>query len=165
LEFDGAASNVFRADGDKTGVVDLHNTVGDEAQVAFTPGGRFVAYAGLHNAGPRDVRVEAVVRRGFYYWGLDRAVVSPDSDAYFPDGDGRLGSFTLGAGETRRVRLEFRLADCDPAGLQDGYSSIDALPVKYRVLGFVRTVDLPFRKAAISVQTIGRCDRPSLKRD
>lgn len=66
------------------------------------------------------------------------------------------------AGETYYVRLHFCMADCDPAGLKDGFSFIRALPVTYQVLGVTRTVDVPLSEAAISVQTIGRRDRPMI---
>lgn len=63
-------------------------------------------------------------------------------------------------GETRHVRLDFRMADCDPAGLQDGTTWIAALPVTYHVFGFTRIVQVPFDRAVISVDTIGRCHQP-----
>lgn len=76
-----------------------------------------------------------------------------------------LHPFTLEPGETRHVRLDFRLADCDPAGLQDrGYSVVDSLPLTYKVLGFRRTVDVPFAKSAPAVMTMGECNHPFLPR-
>ena len=49
-----------------------------------------------------------------------------------------------------------------PAGLHDGYSVVRSLPVTYKVLGFRRTVDVPFDMAALSVHAHGMCDLPLL---
>lgn len=57
--------------------------------------------------------------------------------------------------------LDFRLADCDPARLQaGGYSVVESLPVTYTVLGFRRTVDVPFDMTALSVHAMGECNHP-----
>ncbi len=163
LEFGGGA-NVFRsAPGDVTGITHLDNTLGTEVRVEFEPGGGFMAFFGLANHGPRDVRIEAVRPQGFYYWGLDGVALSENSRTSFLGTEyGPFHPFTLKAGETQYIRLDFRLAGCDPAGLQDnGYSVVDSLPVTYKVLGFRRTVSVPFGKTALSVLATGECNHPS----
>lgn len=159
LRFENA--NVFRAnDGDKTGIQDLRNTLGTETQVAFGPAGSFFAYIDLYNGGHHDVRIEAVPPSGFYYWGLDQVLVSADRNSPFEGGYRPLRPFTLHRGDTRYVQLRFRLADCDPGGLQDGASILRSLPVRYRVLGIRRTVSVPFDSMALAVQTSGICNHP-----
>lgn len=160
LEFGAAASNVFGTSGDKTGVTEVTNLVGDEATIAFEPGGRFSAWMSLHNDGPRVVTITSFPKAGFFYWGVERVVAGDDDTDLFPEGDDPTGSFRLDAGETRYLRVDFKMADCDPAGLQDGHSFITSLPVTYRTLGFTRTVRVPFDDAAIAVDTMGRCDQP-----
>ena len=90
----------------------------DEVVVAFVPKGRLYAAVSLSNHGGHDVRIEAVRPGRYYYWGLDRVAVVPVSH------DARFGfsaryepfrPFTLQRGKTRELRLDFRLADCDPA--------------------------------------------------
>jgi hypothetical protein len=73
---------------------------------------------------------------------------SPDPYAS-PTGQRRLAGW---------VHLDFHQATCDPAGLQDGSSRIDSLPVRYRILGRTRTADVPLDDVTIAVNTIGRCD-------
>ncbi len=166
LDFGGGA-NVFRsAPGDVAGITHLDNTLGTEVRIEFDPGGTFMAYLGLYNGGPRDVRIEEVRPQGFYYWAFDGVAVSGSEQDVFPSADHRtFRPFTLAAGETRHLRLDFRLADCDPASLQDGgYSVVDSLPVTYKVLGFRRTVDVPFDKTALSVLATGECNHPILPR-
>ncbi len=166
LDFDGGA-NVFRsAPGDVTGITHLDNTLGTEVRIEFEPAGTFMYFVGLYNDGPRSVRIEDVRPWGFYYWGFDGLAVAASELNSFPGTDYRpFHPFTLKAGETRYVRLDFRLADCDPAGLQDnGYSVVDSLPVTYKVLGFRRTVDVPFDRTALSVLATGECNHPILPR-
>lgn len=162
LRFEGAL-NVFRsrASGDMAGVVDNRNSLGHEAQVDFVRSGGFVAWLFLRNDGPRDVKVEALPQVGHYYFGLERAVTTDAPNDYFPDGDEPLEPFTLHPGDSRPLRLDFRLADCDPAGLQDGRITLTGLPVRYHTLGFSRTASVPFDEdMALSVMTIGECDHP-----
>jgi hypothetical protein len=152
--------------GDQTGITENRNLLGSEISIAFSPGRRIVADWALHNGGARDVRIEAVPRAGFYYWGYDVMEVFP---ARGLDGAGETTAepfrpFTLKAGETRDVRLHFRLADCDPAELQSGFSSIDALEVRYGILGLERAVRVPLDEFVLAVSTIGRCDRPIIDR-
>lgn len=152
--------------GDQTGITENRNLLGSEISIAFSPGRRIVADWALYNGGPRDVRIESVPRAGFYYWGYDTievfpargtgGVVATPSEPFRP--------FTLRAGETRDLRLHFRLADCDPAELQSGFSSIDALEVRYRILGIERAVRVPLDEFVLAVRTIGGCDRPILDR-
>ena len=163
LRFEHA--NVFRAhDGDKTGIRDLRNALGTEVQIGFRPGDRFFAYIDLYNGGHHDIHIEAVPTTGFYYWGLDEVLVSPNRNSPFEADYRPVRRFTLHRGETRYLQLRFRLADCDPAGLQDGASTLKGLPVRYRILGFSRTVSVPFDALAIAVQAIGICNHPILDR-
>jgi hypothetical protein len=152
--------------GDQTDITENRNLLGSEIAIAFSPGRRIVADWALYNGGARDVRIESVPRAGFYYWGYDAMEVFPTRA---PDGVGATTAepfrpFTLKAGETRDVRLHFRLADCDPAKLQSGFSSIDTLEVRYRILGVERAVRVPLDEFVLAVRTIGGCDRPILDR-
>lgn len=165
LEFYGGP-NVFRdeAGTDRTGIEDKHNLVGDEVTVAFVANGRLYAHYGLYNGGRHDVRIDAAPRSGSYYWGSEGMSLSADPD------DGFVGvahryepfrAFTLRRGETREVRLEFRLADCDPAALQPGgYSIRRGLTLRYRILGITRRHHVPIRDTAIALQAIGGCRNP-----
>jgi hypothetical protein len=152
--------------GDQAGITENRNLLGSEIAIAFSPGRRIVADWTLHNGGARDVRIESVPSAGFYYWGYEALEVFP---ARSPGGVEATAAepfrpFTLKAGETRDVRLHFRLADCDPAALQSGFSSIDALEVRYRTLGIERSVRAPLDEFVLAVATIGGCDRPILDR-
>jgi hypothetical protein len=159
LRFENA--NVFRAsDGDKTGIRELRNTLGTETRVDFRPGDRFFTYIDLHNGGHHDLRIEAVPPAGFYYWGLAQVLLSAKRTSPFEGGYLPLQPFTLHRGETRYLQLRFRLADCDSGGLQDGASTLRSLPVRYRVLGFHRTVSVPLDSLALAVQTSGFCNHP-----
>lgn len=164
LVFVGAAGNVFSAARDKTGIVDVGNYVGSEATVDHVPGGGFSAFMSLRNHSGHDVRIERFEPTSFYYWGLDQVHVAAtdDTDGNAPKGDRPFAAFTLPAGESRRLRADFRFADCGPAArFELGHSTITSLPVKYRLLGFARTVDVPFDDAAITSQTlVGDCTHP-----
>lgn len=163
LEFTGAADNVFRPAGDKSGIVDVRNRVGAEATVDHVPGGGFSAFMDLHNRSGHDVRIEAFAPTSYHYWGLHHVVVAEDDNDHFPKGDpSRFVPFTLPAGESRRVRADFRFADCGPnASFERGYSTIGSLPVRYRLFGFSRTVHVAFADAALTSQTlVGECAQP-----
>ena len=164
LAFHGGGNAFRSAPGDLAGITQLGNTLGTEVRVEFEPGGRFMAYFDLFNGGPRSVRIEDVRPQSFHYWGFDGLALSGDERDVFPATEsGAFRPFTLAAGETRSVRLDFRLADCDPARLQDGgYSVVDSLPVTYKVLGFRRTIDVPFDRTALSVHASGDCNLPLL---
>ena len=69
-------------------------------------------------------------------------------------------TFRLRPGETRFLRLDFHTATCDPAGLQDGFSRIVSLPVRYRTLGVTRTATVPIDQVSVAIRTIGICDHP-----
>jgi hypothetical protein len=59
---------------------------------------------------------------------------------------------------TAEPGLEFRTADCDPAGLQSGGSSgLVDLRLRYRILGITRTADVPFRDTVLGLQASGGC--------
>lgn len=164
LEFSGP--NVYRDDAatDHTGIVTDDRGYGiddvDTVRVAFVPNGRLYASFGLYNGGGHDVRIEAAPAARMYYWAFERMDLSTDRNTGF---GGRYGPlpFTLHRGETRYVRLEFRLADCDPASLEPGGSStLRSLRLRYRILGVTRTADVPFRDAIIAVQAMGKCAHP-----
>ena len=165
LEFYGRP-NVYRdeASTDLAGIVHNDNLLGDEIDVAFVPNGRLFAAFGLYNGGAHDVRIDEAPPGRFYYWGFDRMGISTDPDDGFVGTAGRyrpFRPFTLRRGETREVRLEFRLADCDPTGLQaGGYSTLRGLTLRYRTLGVSRTRSVAFRDAVLALQAMGVCARP-----
>lgn len=170
LEFHGGP-NVFRdvASTDMGGIVHKDNKMGSEVDVAFVPGGRVYASFGLYNGGARDVRIEAPPAGRFYYWALERMSLSTEPD------DGWVGTarnfapfkpFTLRRGETREVRLEFRLADCDPAALQPGgWSTLRGLSLRYRTLGVTRSRLVRFRHAVLALRAMGICRHPLTDRE
>jgi len=95
-----------------------------------------------------------------------RQTLSTDRNTGFGGRYEPFRTFTLHRGETRYVRLEFRLADCDPAAFQPGGSSTLAdLALRYRILGITRTADAPFRDSTIAVQAAGECAHPIIKND
>jgi hypothetical protein len=156
-------ANVFRnkAGGDVNGITQVTNSFGTDVNVAYEAGSGIHAFFGLSNRGRRTVRIEGMAPEGFYYWGLDGVAVSEDLRTGSYGGEYKpFQPFTLRPGETRAVRVDFRQASCDPAGLQDGSSRLDSLPVRYRTLGWTRTADLPFEEVTIAVRTMGVCDRP-----
>ena len=167
LEF--SSPNVYRdeAGTDHTGIVlddSRHGFHEDEmfeaVQVAFVPNGRLYATMGLYNGGRHDVRIEAAPAARLFYWAFDGMTLSSNRDTGFGGGSRPL-PFTLHRGETRYVRLQFRLAGCDPAGLEPGgYSSLDSLRLRYRVLGVTRSHDVPFRDASIDMHATGECSHP-----
>src|SRR5438309_1069705 len=162
LSFDGGP-NVFRnaEAGDITGIERAPNSFGTDVNVDYQPGAPLHGFFGLYNRGPRTVTIEAVPRRGLYYWALDGVAVSNnwrtavEGQNYVP-----FRPFRLRSGETRYLRLDFHTATCDPAGLQDGSSRIVSLPVRYRILGVTRTATVPFDQVSIGIQTAGICDHP-----
>ena len=134
---------------------------GTDVNVAYEPGGKMHGFFGLYNQGRRTVRIEAVPPEGVRDWAFDGAAVSEKWQTASAGGDYTpFRPFTLRPGETRYVRLDFSRATCDPAGLQDGSSRVDSLPVRYRVLGRTRTADVPFEGVILAVRTIGTCDPP-----
>jgi hypothetical protein len=167
LEFSGP--NVYRDEAatDHSGIVTDDSRHGfheaeriETIQVAFVPDGHLYATFGLYNGGGHDVRIEAAPAAGMYYWAFDRMTLSSDRNTGFGGGYEPL-PFTLHRGETRYVRLEFRLADCNPATLEPGGSStLSSLRLRYRILGVTRSHDVPFRDSSIDVQAMGECAHP-----
>jgi hypothetical protein len=151
------------ATGDQEGIVQKRNVLGTEVEMTFRPGQHLYAYTGIRNDGRHTVRIERLPAAGYYYWGFDGMEVSPDRDA----GIGQVTTyepfkpFSLEPGEERSVRLNFRLADCDPAELQSGGSTtLGSMKMRYRILGVSRSVDVPFGKAALTVLAGGPCAHP-----
>ena len=92
---------------------------------------------------------------------FDGAAVSNNWRTVFAGQDyGPFRPFRLRPGETRFLRLDFHTATCDPAGLQDGFSRIVSLPVRYRTLGVTRTATVPIDQVSVAIRTIGICDHP-----
>jgi hypothetical protein len=162
LVFDGGA-NVFRSEpgGDVTGITQVPNSFGTDVNVDYQGGAQLHGFFGLYNHGPRSVRIEAVPPEGLYYWAFDGLAVSRNWRTALAGLDYTpFRPFTLRAGETRYVRLDFHQATCDPGALQDGFSRLDSLPVRYRTLGRSRTVDVPFDQVTIAIHASGACDHP-----
>lgn len=165
LEFYGGP-NIYRdeAGTDRGGIHEKHNMLGDEVDIDFAPNGRLYAHFGLYNGGRHDVRIEGAPASRDYYWGFDRMALSTDPDDDFVGVASRyepFRPFTLRPGETREVRLEYRLADCDPASLQPGgYSTRRGQTLRYRILGITRTAHVPFRDNVLAVQAMGACAHP-----
>lgn len=150
------------ATGNQEGITKKENVSGTEFEVAFVPNQRIYVYLGLINRGGRAVKIEQVPMAGFYYFGFDTMEVSLDPNAapglvqtFEP-----LKPFTLKPGETRSVRLNFRLADCSPTNLQPGTTFIKGLVMRYKILGLKRAWLVPFDESALAVPTIGRCEHP-----
>lgn len=150
------------ATGDQEGITKKENGSGVQFEVAFVPKQRIYVYLGLINRGGRAVRIEQTPTAGFYYFGFDTMEVSPDPDAapglvttFEP-----VKPFTLKPGETRSVRLNFRLADCSPGDLQPGTTFVKGLVMRYKILGLKRAWLVPFEDSALAVPTIGRCEHP-----
>ena len=123
--------------------------------------GRLYAFFGLYNGGGHDVRIEPPSAVRMYYWGFERMSLSTDRNTGFGGRYEPFRAFTLHRGETRYVRLEFRLADCAPATLQPGaFSTLRSLRLPYRILGITRTHDVPFRDTALALQAMGDCAHP-----
>lgn len=158
--------NVYRdaAGTDRSGIEEKHNMLGDEVDIDFVRNGRLYAHFGLYNGGHHGVRIEGAPASRSYYWGFDRMALSTDPDDGFVGVASHYGSFrpfTLRPGETREVRLEYRLADCDPAGLQPGgYSTRRGQTLRYRILGITRTAHVPFRGSVLALQAMGGCPHP-----
>ncbi len=152
------------ATGSPEGITEKQNTLGSQYDIAFAPGQRIFVYLGLRNGGSQTVRIDEVPVAGFYYFGFDAMEVSPERGI----GIGQLTTyepfkpFALKAGESRNVRLTFRLADCRPTGLQPGSTSIHGLLVRYRILGLGRGWLVPFEESELSVPSIGQCEHPIL---
>ena len=128
--------------------------------VTFEPNGRLYVHLGLYNGGAHAVRIEQVPPAGFFYWGLDRmSRAAPEPGGVtVAQGYEPFRPFTLARGETVNVRLEYRLADCDPAELQpNATSTVSSLRLRYRILGISRTAHVPFRDTAIALQAGGGC--------
>jgi hypothetical protein len=165
LEFYGGP-NIYRdvASTDHTGMEEKHNMLGDEVDIDFAANGRLYAHFGLYNGGHHAIRLEEAPTSRDYYWGFDSMALSTDP------GDGFVGvashyepfrPFTLRPGDSREVRLDFRLADCDPTSLQPGgYSTRRGVTLRYRTLGISRTVDIPFRDSVLALHAMGICQHP-----
>jgi len=150
--------------GKPEGITETRNTLGTQYDIAFAPNQRIFVYTGLRNGGSRTVRIEKVPVTGFYYFGFDTMEVSPERGI----GIGQLTTyepfkpFILKAGESRNVRLNFRLADCSSTGLQPGTTSLRGLLMRYKILGAGRTWVVPFEESVLAVPTIGQCEHPIL---
>ena len=149
------------ATGIQEGITEKQNASGAQVDVAFVSNQRFYVYLGLRNGGGRAVQIEAPPTAGFYYLGFDAMDVSSDRDAapgattFEP-----LKPFTLKSGETRSVRLTFRLADCSPSDQKPGTTSVKGLVMRYKILGLKRAWLVPFEQSTLTVPSIGRCERP-----
>lgn len=158
------ALNVVRSTepGSKAGITDLRNALGHEAQVEVVPGGRFVAWVNLRNDGARDVRVKGIPARSFFSWAFDGAVIDDPGDGEEPGRDEvPFAPFTLKAGDSVPLRLEFRFARCSPGEQdRDGSMTLKTLPLDYTVLGVRQSVQVSFDEMAITVSTAGTCDHP-----
>ena len=150
------------ATGNQEGITKKENVSGTQFDIAFVPNQRIYVYLGLVNRGGRAVKIEQAPTAAFYYFGFESMEVSPDPDAapglattFEP-----LTPFALEPGETRSVRLNFRLADCSPSDLQPGTTFIKGLVVRYKILGLKRAWLVPFEDSALAVPTIGRCEHP-----
>jgi hypothetical protein len=164
LEFYGGP-NVYRdeASTDYSGIDRRTNVLGTEIAVAFVPDGRLYVSFGLYNGGAHDIRIVDTPEDRYYYWGFDRMSLATDSNEGFVGLASQwepFRPFTLHRGETREVRLEYRIADCDPAELQAGTSTVRGLDLRYRILGLTRTAHVPFRDAAVALQAVGPCRHP-----
>lgn len=165
LEFYGGP-NVYRdaAGTDRSGIEEKHNMLGDEVDIDFTRTGRLYAHFGLYNGGHHDVRIEGAPVSHDYYWGLDSMALSADADDGFVGVASRyepFRPFTLRPGETREVRLEYRLADCDPASLQPGgFSTRRGATLRYRILGVGRSRHFAFRDSVLALHAMGVCEHP-----
>lgn len=150
------------ATGNQEGITKKENVTGIQVDVAFVPNQRIYVYLGLINRSGRAVRIEQAPMTGFYYFGFDTMEISPDPNAapglvttFEP-----FKPFTLKPGETRSVRLTFRLADCSPSNLQPGTTFVKGLVVRYKILGLKRAWLVPFEDSALAVPSIGRCEHP-----
>jgi hypothetical protein len=161
-------NRVLRVEHDTTGnpegITRKENQLGTQYDVAFVPGQRVFVELGLRNNGGHAVRIDKVPLAGFYYFGFDGMEVSPDRETKTPIGAATtyqpFKPFTLGAGEGRNVRLTFRLAECNPGGLQGGSTSIHGLLVQYKVLGLGRGWVIPFENSVLAVPSTGLCEHP-----
>jgi hypothetical protein len=153
------------ATGDPEGITRKENSLGAQYDIASASGQRIFVYTSLRNGGGQSVRIEQVPVSGFYYLGFDTMEVSPEGDA----GTGQLPTyesfkpFSLGAGESRKVRLTFRLADCGPMDQRTpGKTKVSGLLVRYKVLGLGRVALAPFQESVLTVPSIGQCEHPVL---
>jgi len=142
------------------GVNQTQGVDGPQLEIPFVAAQRVFLYLGLRNGGGQTVRIEKVPAAGFYYFGFDGVELAPKGDIgeaipYEP-----FKPFSLGAGEERKVRLTFRLADCPPvSSAEPGFTSIHGLLVEYTIFGFRRGWAVPFEEA-LAVRTNGPCDHP-----
>ena len=161
-------NRVNRVEHDATGIPEgitrKENALGTQYEIASVPGQRIFVYTGLRNGGGQSVQIGQVPMAGFYYFGFDAMEVSPERDV----GIGQLTTyepfkpFTLRAGESRNVRLTFRLADCGPTDQQPGRTTVRGLLVRYKLLGLERAALAPFEKSVLAVPSIGQCEHPIL---
>ena len=150
------------ATGNQEGITKKENVTGLQVDVAFVPNQRIYVYLGLINHGGRAVTIEQAPTAGFYYFGFDTMEVSPDPNTapglettFEP-----FKPFTLKPGDTRSVRLTFRMADCSPGALQPGTTFVRGLVMRYKILGLKRAWLVPFEDSALAVPTIGSCEHP-----
>jgi hypothetical protein len=167
LEFSGGL-NVYRdpAFTDLSGIVRRDGSRSfdaDEVDVTFVPNGPLFAMVGLVNGGAHDVRIEGTRPASMFYWGFDRMSISTDPDGGWNGEWVPFEPFTLRRGESRQVRLEFRLAGCDPVA-QDppGFSVLQELDLRYHVLGFTRTAGASFSGEKIALQASRDCPKPNV---
>jgi hypothetical protein len=129
----------------------------EEVEVAFISDSRLYAMVGLYNGGAHDVRIDAALPGTMYSWGFDRMSLSTGPYGSYNGEWEPFRPFTLRRGETRQVRLEFRLADCDPAPQSGAYSVLRELRLRYHLLGVGRTAGVSFPDETIALETGGEC--------
>ena len=150
------------ATGNQDGITQTRNVNGTQVDISFVSNRRFFVYIGVRNEGGRAVEIEDVPATGFYYFGFDTMDVSPERGI----GIGQMTTyepfkpFTLKPGEGRNVRLNFRMAECSPTNLRPGTTFIRGLVMRYKILGLKRAWLVPFDDSALTVPTIGQCERP-----
>jgi len=133
---------------------------GTRLEIPFVAGQRVFLYLELRNSGGRGVRIEKLPAAGFYYFGFDAMELAPKGDVGEATPYEPFKPFTLKAGEDRKVRLIFRMADCPPVDpSKAGFTSIHGLVVQYKVLGLRRGWVVPFQDV-LAIRASGTCTHP-----
>lgn len=157
---------VFRSEpGELGGIRTVENRLGREVEIDFVRAGRLTVILELTNGGGRGVEVRDLPAGPMYETTIERVSWSstdhtaPDAERARPTGV-PFESFTLASGESVDIGFDLRFDECERTGggIVFSPSQVKELTVAYKAFGFLRTIEVPFEGALVSLFDPGECE-------